>query len=201
MHQGLSHVVKSPELSIANVVGFFFAVFMCLQSFDCVWGCVYVCAFGCLVVAGWWAMRWPCDLSRLLNNKKLFRYSHGDSMKGAAQRQGEGGGCWWVGVWGSLGLDIALLCGRWETHYFSLLYPATPCFGCFPCFAFTSSLAMSVFPLCGLHSPLSRSVCCQLKLPFFLHGSYLFHLPTSPFLPLSLFLFFLWAPLTSSPAI
>lgn len=118
----------------------------------CVCVCVCVCcSFGCLLVAGWWPMRWPRDLPRLLNNKRLFRYSHGDSMKGAAQRRGSGrrgcgggvvlmGGCL-----GEFRSGHCWLCGRWDSHYFSLLHPATPCLGSVPHFAFPSSVSISAF--------------------------------------------------------
>lgn len=141
-------------------------VFFCsVCVFAVFWLCVSVCAFACLLVAGWWATRWPRDLSRLLNNKRLFRCIVTAWKEQHRDRAREGvlmGGCL-----GEFRSGHCLLCGRWETHYLSVLYPATPCFSCFLRFAFTSSVAISVFPLCGLHSPLSRSVCCQLMLHFF----------------------------------
>lgn len=173
-------------------------VFFCsVCVFAVFWLCVSVCAFACLLVAGWWATRWPRDLSRLLNNKRLFRCIVTAWKEQHRDRAREGvlmGGCL-----GEFRSGHCLLCGRWETHYLSVLYPATPCFSCFLRFAFTSSVAISVFPLCGLHSPLSRSVCCQLMLHFF-SPWFLFVSSTHKSLSSSvLFLgVFLWEPLASS---
>lgn len=140
-------------------------------------------------MAGWWATRRPRDLSRLLNNKRLLRYSHGDSMKGAAQRQGEGGGVdgWVFG--GSLGLDIACFVGgerliislssmlQLQVLVAFLVFPPWP--------SLWTSLAFE--PICFL------SAQASFFSPWFLFVS-------STHKSLSSFLFsFLWAPFTSSP--
>lgn len=169
---------------------------------------------GCLLVAAWWAVRWPRDLPRLLNNKRLFRHSQGDSMKGAAtERKGRGEGGWREdsggggdsgGDGGCEGRDMAGFVGGEGLIIFQLSLS----FLCRFCFVFASSKSVSLstslsLPLSpDLSLSLSQPVCCQLQLHFLL-GSYLFHPPT----PLSLFsfhflipLFALYPPLPPFPA-
>lgn len=138
----------------------------------CVWLWVRVCVRVCVCLdACWWQGGGPRDDPVTSPGCWIIKGYSDTHMMTAWKEQHRDRAREGVMMGGRLGefrSGHCLLCGRWETHYFSLLYPTTPCFSCFPCFAFTSSVAISVFPLCGLHSPLSRSVCCQLKLHFFL---------------------------------
>lgn len=75
-----------------------------------------------------------------------------------------------------------------DSHYFSLLHP--PCLGSVPHFAFPSSVSISaISPSVDL---ILLSVDVFVVSPSFIffflfHGSYLFHPPTTPFLPLFIF--------------